>query len=69
MSQVSIDTLSRHLAQSASRRSVLQRLGVGAAGAAVTAVGLTSTEAKKNKGGGKGKETRAILPTSVRLTG
>jgi len=55
MSQVSIDTLSRHLAQSASRRSVLQRLGVGAAGAAVTAVGLTSTEAKKNKGGGKGK--------------
>lgn len=61
MSHDRIDTLSRSLADPASRRSLLQLLGVGAAGAAVTAVGLTTAEAKKNnnkgrkKGRGKGK--------------
>ena len=55
-----IDTLSRNLAQPASRRGLLQFLGVGAAGAAVTAIGVTTAEARKNnkgrkKGRGKGK--------------
>lgn len=61
MSHYPIDTLSRNLAQPASRRSLLQFLGAGAAGATVTAVGLRTTEARKNnnngrkKGKGKGK--------------
>jgi len=57
MSQFRIDTLSRTLAEPASRRSLLQLLGVGAAGAAITAVGMNTAEAKNNnnKGGGKGK--------------
>ena len=60
MSRFPIDALSRNLAQPASRRSLLQLLGAGAAGATVTAVGLNSVEARKNnkgrkKGRGKGK--------------
>lgn len=60
MSHFSIDTLSRNLAQPASRRGLLQLLGAGAAGATVTAVGLNTVEARKNnkgrrKGKGKGK--------------
>jgi hypothetical protein len=60
MSHYPIDTLSRNLAQPASRRGLLQFLGVGAAGAAVTAIGVTTAEARKNnkgrkKGKGKGK--------------
>jgi hypothetical protein len=60
MSRYPIDTLSRNLAQPSSRRSLLQFLGVGAAGAAVTAIGVTTADARKNnkgrkKGRGKGK--------------
>jgi hypothetical protein len=60
MSHYPIDTLSHNLAQPASRRGLLQFLGVGAAGAAVTAIGVTTAEARKNnkgrkKGKGKGK--------------
>jgi hypothetical protein len=46
MSQDRIDALSRHLADTTSRRRLLTVLGVGAAGTLVSAVGLTETLAK-----------------------
>ncbi len=49
MSQDRIEALSRSLADSTSRRSLLKVLGVGAAGAAVTAAGLNEALAKNNK--------------------
>jgi hypothetical protein len=57
MSPVHIDTLSRRLAQPASRRRLLALVGVGAASTTLTAAGLNETLAKKknNKSGGKGK--------------
>lgn len=62
MSQFRIDTLSRNLAQVTSRRSALQLLGVGAAGAAVTTIGLTTTEARKKSGKGKKGDRKNIGP-------
>jgi len=50
MSQDRIDALSRSLADSTSRRTLLQLLGVGVAGTAVTAAGLNEALAKNNKG-------------------
>jgi hypothetical protein len=56
MSPDRIDTLSRRLAQPASRRRLLALVGVGAASTTLTAAGLNDALAKKNnKGGGKGK--------------
>ena len=45
-----IHALSRSLADSTSRRSLLQLMGVGVAGTAVTAAGLNEALAKNNKG-------------------
>lgn len=61
MKPVHIDALSRSLAQSSSRRSMLALIGIGAAGTTLAAAGLPGADArnknknKKNKGGGKGK--------------
>jgi hypothetical protein len=56
MSPDRIDTLSRRLAQPASRRRLLALVGVGAASTTLTAAGLNDALAKKkNNGGGKGK--------------
>ena len=52
MSQDRIEALSRSLADSTSRRSLLRLLGVGVAGTAVSAVGLNEALAKKNNNGG-----------------
>ena len=51
MSSERIDALSRSLADSTSRRSLLKLFGVGVAGTAVTAVGLNEALAKKNNNG------------------
>jgi hypothetical protein len=50
MSADRIEVLSRSLADSTSRRSLLTMLGVGAAGAAVTVAGLNEALAKTKKG-------------------
>ena len=77
MSPFSIDTVSRNLAQPASRRSLLQILGVSAAGATVAAGGLPPVEArnggkkgrKKGKGKGKGnKGDRSNIGPFDRMT-
>jgi len=49
MSQDRIDALSRSLAGSSSRRSLLTLLGVGVAGTAVTAIGFNEALAKSRK--------------------
>ena len=51
MSQDRIEALSRSLADSTSRRSLLKILGVGAAGTAVSVAGLNEALAKKNNKG------------------
>ena len=52
MSSDRIDALSRSLADSTSRRSLLKMFSVGVAGTAVTAVGLNEALAKSNKNKG-----------------
>ena len=49
MSQDRVEALSRSLADSTSRRSLLRLLGVGVAGTAITAVGLTEGKAARKK--------------------
>ena len=62
MSSDRIDALSRSLADSTSRRSLLKILGVGVAGTAVTAAGLNEALAKSNKNKGPFDNKLTNLP-------
>jgi hypothetical protein len=68
MSHDRIEALSRSLADSTSRRSLLKILGVGAAGTAVTAAGLNEALAKNTKSKTKTNKSQGQNQTFDRLS-
>ena len=64
-----IEALSRSLADPTSRRGMLRLLGVGVAGTAITAVGLTEAQAERKRGRNVRAQTTAAAVAPIPITG